>query len=89
MFHTLAALACLVAFVMQYAVHRAPEVQDSRKSVTMARRITLVALLVGALYIFWGNPTPIESLVLGLIGLGQMLYAAHNLQLDLFDGTLT
>lgn len=87
MFHFLAALACLLAAVMQFGVHRAPEVVDTRKSVTMARRITMVALVVAALYIMAGNPPAAASLILGLFGLGQMLYAAHNLKLDLLDGT--
>jgi hypothetical protein len=72
---------------MQFAVHRAPEIVDSRKSVTMARRITMAAMVIAALYIFGGNPSTITSLILGLFGLGQILFAAHNLELDLHDGT--
>jgi Na+/proline symporter len=86
-FMILAGLACLLGALMQWAVHRSPDVVDSRKSVTMARRITIVALLVAALYIFGGDPSTVTCLILGLIGLGQMLYAAHNLKLDLTDGT--
>lgn len=87
LFHLLAGISCLLGAVMQLAVHRSPDIVDTRKSVTNARRITVVALLVAAAYIYGGNPPPIASLILGLFGMGQMLYAAHNLKLELPDGT--
>lgn len=87
MFHFLAGLACLLAALMQLAVHRSPEIIDTRKSVTMGRRITMASLSVAAIYIFSSDPPPIASLTMGLFGLGQILYAAHNLGLDHHDGT--
>lgn len=86
-FHYLAAMACLIGALLQIAVHRAPEVVDSRRSVTQARRITIVALLAACMYVLAGQPPTAACVVLGLFGLGQMMYAAHNLKLDLRNGT--
>lgn len=85
--HFLAALACLGGAILQFAVHRAPEVVDTRRSVTIARRLTVAALLVAFLYIMDGHAPKVASLILGLFGLAQMLYAAHNLKLDIKNGT--
>lgn len=82
-FHFLAALACLLGALMQLAVHRSPAIVDTRSSVTMARRITMAALVVAVIYIMGGDPPAVVSLILGLLGLAQILYAAHNLKLDL------
>lgn len=88
MLHYLAGIACLLGALLQFAVYRSPDVVDSRPSVTMARRITIATLLMAAIYSFAGrHPEPVSSLLLGLLGLAQMLYAAHNLKLTLFDGT--
>lgn len=84
MLHIIAAVFCLLGALMQFAVHRAPEVVDSRTSVTVARKITIATLLMAAVYIFDGYSTTVTSLIMGLIGLGQMLYAAHNLKLDTY-----
>lgn len=80
--HYIAALSCFLGFVLQIAVCRAPEVEDSRSTVTNARRITIAALAVGAIYCGTTPPAP-ASLILGLLGLGQALYALHNLDLDI------
>lgn len=79
----LAALACLLGALLQFAVHRSPDIVDSRRTVTAARRITIASLLIATAYILGGKASNATCLILGLFGLGQMLYAAHNLKLDL------
>lgn len=79
----LAALACLLGALLQFAVYRSPDIVDRRRSVKNARRITIAALVVAGLYLlFADNPPTVAGLILGLLGMGQMLYAYHNLDLD-------
>lgn len=82
MLQVLAALACLAGAFLQFAVYRAPEIVDIRRSVKAARKITIAALVVAGLYLFNEEVSNVTTLVLGLLAMGQMLYAWHNLDLD-------
>lgn len=79
----LAALSCLLAVLLQLAVHRSPDCHDN--SVTrVARRITMISMLVGAVIIldslfFGARQYPVLALVAGLFSLGQSLYAIGDL----------
>lgn len=79
----LAGLACLFAALLHFAVHRSPDVADS-KHIKHARMITLVAMLIAAISIFdsciAGKVWPVLDLVAGLFALGQILYALPHLQ---------
>lgn len=79
----LAALACLLGAILQVAVNRAPDFVDKRKTATTARRIAIVAMFVATFYMLWSEPSTMASLIFGLFGMSQMLFAFHNLKLDL------
>jgi hypothetical protein len=80
----LAAVTCLLAAFLQFAVHRTPDVEDPVMQ-GCARKITVAALAVAGLYILYmvihteEGPSNVFTLFAGLIALGQLLFAAENL----------
>jgi len=83
---SLSALVCILAAVLQFAVHRSPDIVDS-PLVATARKISTAGLFVAGVYIAYalihhgGTSTPL-CLATGLIGLSQMLCALDHLLLD-------
>lgn len=80
----LAGLACILAAVLQYAVHRSPDITSDSVN-TMARRTTVAGLMVAGLYILYdlftkGFASPPFCIASGLVALGQMLFASNNLR---------
>jgi hypothetical protein len=81
--HWLVCLALGLAFLLQLAVYRAPDLPDTAATRT-SRRLMIGALLVGCIYLGYSGATgsledkPIV-LVLGLVALAQMNSAKSRL----------
>lgn len=76
-------LVLVWAAVLQIAVHRAPEIVETR-SITAARKLAVAGLFVAAVYLgylsLFGliSPKPLV-LALGLSGLSHIAFAVHRL----------
>jgi hypothetical protein len=78
----LAGLACLFAALLQLAVYRSPDIVDNSLR-RKARRIVIVGLVVATMVVFHSvmyDPLPNPSyLVMGLLGLSQLIFAVADL----------
>ena len=77
-------LACFLAAIFQFAVHRSPDIRDSHIT-AIARKITVVSMVVAGLYmLYWSvafgmTVQPPVVLIIGLFALGQLCFALNNL----------
>lgn len=76
--------ALLCALVLQFAVHRAPDLVDPPAK-SAGRKIMLAGLFTAGAYLAYlsvGGATAPKPLVLslGLVALGQMVFGMHKLQ---------
>jgi hypothetical protein len=82
----LAGVACLLAALLQFAVHRSPDCRDTRLR-RMARRIVIASLIIAGLVVLSGTffgvaPYTLPAVVhmiLGLFGLSQIIFAYSDL----------
>lgn len=79
-----ATLACFLAVILQFAVHRSPDIHDTTLT-GIGRRITMGALLVAGLYCGYHtlNYVAMQApvvLIIGLFALGQLLFGLNNLE---------
>lgn len=75
-------VACLVAALLQFAALRSPDVTETQAT-RNARKLTIVGLLVGAIYMVHtlnatGSVDMPFALALGLIAMGQLLFGMHS-----------
>jgi hypothetical protein len=75
-------VVCFIAGLAQFAADRGAA-HNSLHILRAARRVTAAALMVVAIYIFYsiqeyGGADRVLCLVVGLIGLGQLLFAIHT-----------
>jgi hypothetical protein len=79
----LAAAACIVAVFLQMALHRSPDIPDSRSS-RYGRRIMMATMVVASLGLvdaaLSGKVYPVLSIVAGLTALGQIMFAWDSLE---------
>ena len=85
LFQVAAILACFVAFIMQLAMHKSPDVPGSQM-VEQARRLVLAGLLVLGMYMSYmaytfGLETVSTPVCIGIIlySLGQILFGVDSL----------
>jgi hypothetical protein len=83
LFQISAGVACVAAALMQLVVHLSPDINEPPMK-DVARKLTVVGLLVAGLYTFYsisecGEASAPYCLATGLFALGQMLFSGQHL----------
>ena len=87
----LAALLCLFGALVQFAAYRSPDIYDF-SVIRAARRLTIVSLVVFAVYILDGvfflsyGADPVVCVVAAIFALGQVLFGLNTLLEDFHKG---